>query len=166
MSIPGTLLNFLDQIYRHTFPIATAMAAIGVLSMAIIQAVKDTSPMRHAFQKRFLREWLLRRAGKRFDSKGIRGFRDPFKRAETIAATVSEVKSAEKDLIRLATGGDTAAFYDLAIEQMCGQMNAAAQIVLEYPQSHSALLQLLAAQARPEDVTLVLSPPTFPAGNE
>jgi len=141
----------MDTIYKHAFPAATAMAAVGVLSMAIIQAVKDTTPIRSAFQKRFLREWLRRRSVLRFSSKGISGLRQP-----PAERNLSEV---ERDLIRLATGGDDAAFYDLPVEQMCGQISAASQLVLEYPRRHEPLFRLLAAQARKEDVDALLSPP-------
>jgi hypothetical protein len=151
MDVPKALTEFMDTIYRHAFPAATAMAAVGVLSMALIQAVKETSPIRSAFQKRFLKEWLRRRNVGRFSSKGISGLREP-----PAEGTLLEV---ERDLIHLATGGDDAAFYDLPVEQMCGQISAASQIVLEYPQRHGPLFRLLAAQADQEDVSALLAPP-------
>ncbi|GBL47658.1 hypothetical protein SFMTTN_3500 [Sulfuriferula multivorans] len=67
---------------------------------------------------------------------------------------------AKKDLIRLATAGDPKAFYDLEIEQLCGQMNAAAQALLDYPERHSDLLSCLAALAETEDVEILLTPST------
>jgi hypothetical protein len=151
MDVPKALTEFMDTIYRHAFPAATAMAAVGVLSMALIQAVKDTSPIRSAFQKRFLREWLRRRSVRKFSSKGISGLREP--------PAEGNLPEVERDLIRLATGGDDAAFYDLPVEQMCGQISAASQIVLEYPQWHEPLFRLLSSQARQEDVAALLSPP-------
>ena len=151
MSIPAVLTEFLDRVYKHAFPAATAMAAVGVLSMALIQAIKDSSPIRSAFQKRFLGEWLRRRSARQFSSKGITGLRQP--KAEGI------LNEVERDLVRLATGGDDAAFYDLAVEQMCGQISAASQIVLEYPQRHGPLFRVLAAQAREDDIAAVLAPP-------
>jgi hypothetical protein len=151
MDVPKALSDFMDTIYKHAFPAATAMAAVGVLSMAVIQAVKDTSPIRSAFQKRFLREWLRRRSAHHFSSKGISGLRQP--------PAEGKLAEVERDLILLATGGDDAAFYDLPVEQMCGQISAASQIVLEYPQRHELLFRLLAAQARPDDIGALLSPP-------
>ena len=165
-TITEALLGFVNRIAKYALPIATAMAAVGVLSMAVIQAIKDTSPVRHAFQKRFLRRWLLRRTENKFGSKGIHGLRDPLRRLPPGAPGLAQVSTAEEDLVRLATGGDDMAFYDLAIEQLCGQMNAAAQLALEYPQRHKELLSLLAAQAKPEDLSLVLNPPPFEPGKE
>jgi hypothetical protein len=150
MSIPTALIQFMDRVYKHAFPAATAMAAVGVLSMTLIQAVKDSSPIRSAFQRRFLAEWLRRRASHRFSSKGITGLRMP---------PNGPPPEVEHDLVRLATGGDDAAFYDLPVEQMCGQISAASQIVLEFPQRHQPLFGVLAAQALQDDVRAVLNPP-------
>ena len=151
MSVPAALKEFLDRVYQHAFPAATAMAAVGVLSMALIQAVKDSSPIRSAFQRRFLREWLRRRNVRELSSRGITGLRQP--------AFEGALPDVERDLIRLSTGGDDAAFYDLPVEQMCGQISAASQIVLEYPQRHVPLFRVLAAQAKDDDVAAVLDPP-------
>ena len=45
-------------------------------------------------------------------------------------------KNAETLLVDLATGGDDRAFYELGIEQMVAQMNAAVQITLDYPKEY------------------------------
>jgi len=63
---------------------------------------------------------------------------------------------AEQDLIRLATAGDESAFYDLAIEQLCGQITAAATVVLDFPAMHRDLLTCLAAEAGQEDRSALL----------
>jgi len=65
---------------------------------------------------------------------------------------------AEADLLRLATAGNRIAFYDLPIEKLCGQMNAASQIVLDYPDQHEALLKCLASLATPQDRALFGDP--------
>jgi hypothetical protein len=64
-------------------------------------------------------------------------------------------EDAERELIRLATGGDYNAFYDLEPAQLCGQMNSAAQAALAYPNRHSALLRFLAPEAKEEDIEIV-----------
>ncbi len=104
--------------------------------------------MRNWFQQWWLDRLLKERAAK----------------AKKVGEIEPNVKNAEDDLIRLATAGDRAAFYDLAIEQMCGQMNAAAQVILEYPADHSDLLRCLAALAEKQDLDALLAPPSGEAG--
>jgi hypothetical protein len=138
-----TLLDFSKSVADNATKLATATAAIGVLSMAIIQTLKDMLPLRNWFQQWWLKGWLRDRASK----------------AARTGGKAPDVKKAEDDLIRLATAGDRAAFYDLAIEQLCGQMNAAAQVVLEYPADHGDLLRCLAALAETADLDSLLAPP-------
>ena len=135
-----TLISFSDKVAGKAANLAAAMAAIGVLSMAILQTLKDMLPVRNRFQQWWLKRWFIDRAAK----------------AKAIGVVEPNIIKAEKDLVRLATAGDRAAFYDLAIEQMCGQMNAAAQVVLEYPADHDDLLRCLAALADKNDLDVLL----------
>src|SRR5216117_3080802 len=107
------IILFVRSVSAYALPFATAMASIGVLSMAIIQAAKDMLPLRSGFQRRFLARWLRRKAAEAASGSGAPP--DP--------------AAAERDLVKLATAGDAKAFYDLPIEQLCGQMNVAMQIV-------------------------------------
>ena len=132
-AISGFTKDFSDNVYAFV----TAMAAVGVLSMAIIQTLKDMLPLRNWYQRAFLARWLA----KKREAGGAR----------------AEVAAAESDLIRLATAGDDKAFYDIPIEQMCGQMGAAMQVVLDYPGRHGDLLRLMAALADPEDVERLIA---------
>lgn len=70
-----------------------------------------------------------------------------------------DAEKAEEDLIRLATANDARAFYDLPIEQLAGQMNAAVQAALDYPMAHRDLLWCLAHLAELEDILAILAPP-------
>jgi hypothetical protein len=100
--------------------------------MAMLQTAKDLFPIRRWFQRRFLRDWLARKGG-----KGV-------------------VDKVEQDLIALATDGERNAFYDLPIEQLSGQIAAAAQVVMDYPARHSELLHCLASQVPKESVDRLL----------
>ena len=121
--------------------------------------------MRRWFQQYYFRKWAGKRIGaeegkKRSSQGAAEGGEGEGKAGEEKTAQAAKhLDEAEADLVRLATAGDDEAFYDLAIEQMCGQMNAAAQVVLEYPERHKELLLLLAAQARPDDIQTVLGFP-------
>lgn len=124
--------------------------AIAVIATATIQLLKDLIPARRWFQRSFLEKWLLRRLAERQFNPKLR-FSD-----------------AEKDLVHLATGGDSKAFYDLETAQLCGQMNSAAQIALAYASRHRGLLNYLAPEADPDDIEMIASTPntSVPSGEE
>ncbi len=140
MAADTTILAFVDSAADFVLPFATAMAAVGALSMAFIQTLKDLFPIRRAYQQRFLRDWLT--------SKSAGAARSGSQPPDPVAA--------ERDLIRLATASDREAFYDLATEQLCGQINSAAQVIIEFPHKHSDLFVCLTAVAEPGDVALML----------
>ncbi len=144
MQISGAIQSAVRAVYDLAFPFATALAAVGLVSMALIQTVKDMLPVRRWFQGWWIQRWLRAQSLR----SGEGGF-------------ASDPVAAERDLVRLATSGDRDALFDLPIEQVSGQMNAAAQIVLSYPREYSNLLYCLAAYAAPSDVsTLLGAPPT------
>ena len=143
------IIQFVGAFSTNIAAFVSAMAAVGVLSMAIVQTLKDMLPLRNSYQRRFLRRWL---ASKRAA-------------ARSEFATHVNVDIAEHDLVRLATSGDAKAFYDIPIEQLCGQMGAALQVALDYPGKHAALLRLVAALADPEDVERLIAS-TAPAQGE
>lgn len=142
MNSAQIISDFIKSVADNAMPFATAMAAIGVLSMAIIQTLKDMLPLRNIFQRRYLIKWLRQKANE----------------AKAIEGSTPEAATAESDLIRLATAGDRKAFYDLPIEQLCGQMNAALQVVFDYPHEHKDLLHCLAAHSSPDDIRLLITP--------
>jgi hypothetical protein len=135
--------GFVLDVARSAWPFAVTIVVIAVFSTALIQTVKDLLPVRRWFQQSFVRKWLSARA----------------KESTRRRHTNLNVTDAEKDLIHLATGGDVAAFYDLETEQLCGQMNSAAQIVLAYAARHPNLLPCLAPEAAPADIENVMSVP-------
>jgi hypothetical protein len=123
----------------RAYPFFTAALAVGLLSMALIQVLKELVPVRRWFQHHWLWQWLEQRR----DLSGNRG-------------QLPSVEEVEKEIVQLATDGDSHAFYNLPIEQLCGQLNAAAQAVLDHPKEHEALLRYLAAKANPADIDQVL----------
>jgi hypothetical protein len=120
------------------WPLWLATLAIALISTAVVQLLKELFPIRRAFQRSFLQSWFGRRLEER--SKVV---------------TVAQSEAAEKDLIRLATGGDRDAFYDLETAQLCGQMNSAAQMAVAYPDRHLQLLRFLAPEADDVDLDLL-----------
>src|SRR5277367_754244 len=127
---PTDIQQGLKAIATDIVPFLTAASAVGVLSMAFIQTLKDMFPLRTWFQRAAVAKWLAANA--------TPSQRDP--------------QVAEQDLVRLSTDGDAEAFYQLPIEQLCGQINAALQVVLDYPALHTDLLYSLAFGANPDDL--------------
>jgi hypothetical protein len=136
MDIPKAIQEAVQTVAAGLFPLATALAAVGVLSMALLQTAKDLFPLRRWFQAARVRAWLRAQAAQ----------------APPIPGAAVNADTAEADLIRLATSGDRAALFDLPIEQVTGQINAAGRIVLDFPWEHEHLFRCLAAQANADDV--------------
>lgn len=147
MNIWATLQDALTQFYNLLWPMAAALAGVGVATMAILQMIKDISHLRRRFNRWQIKRWL----DKRIDL------------AKPIAPeTEIDVEEVHKRLITLATAGDEDAFYSLNIQQLTGQLAAASQIVLDYSweEEYKALYLCFAAQALQEDVSkLLVGPP-------
>jgi hypothetical protein len=131
---------------------AGALAIAGTLAMAILQVIKELTPVRRVYQRRWLERWFRQRAEK-FTVEAVKAeLKDNLKKRLPVDAA-----KAQATLVELATGGEANAFYDLAIEQVVAQMNAAAQVALEYPQTHFPLLAVLSQGAAIGDVAQVVA---------
>lgn len=142
MDFAQGITQFINAVGDRMTPLLLAIAGIGTLSMAVIQTLKDLTPARRRFNEWFVTRWIRARSW------------------ETSAP------EAEHQLIALATAGDAKAFYDLPVEQLCGQANAAAQLVLEYPDRYEALLRVLGASGDPRDVGVLVEAGRARAGGE
>ncbi len=113
--------------------------AIGVLTMAVIQMVRMTYPVRGIFHGRRVRAWL--RAGIA-----------PEARSNNKPEVTSPQKDPVAELVKLAVTSDSRALFDLSIEQLCGQMAAAIDPVLDAPLEQRALLHGLAGESGVDEV--------------
>jgi hypothetical protein len=145
------LSNALANINKiQAWQVLGLLTAAGAITMAFMQVIKEVTPVRRAFQEWWMTGWIKERAA--------------------IASAKPDVPidstSAKSTLVELATGGNARAFFELPSEQMIAQVNAAAQIVIEYPKASpqfEQLLRLLSAGAIGADVEAVLAgPPTPP----
>jgi hypothetical protein len=133
---------------------AGALAIAGTISMAILQIIKELTPLRRVYQRRWLERWFRDRSG-RFAFAATKAERDA---KEALRGRFPvDAQKAQSTLVELATGGEENAFYDLAIEQVVAQMNAAAQVALEYPSSYFPLLAVVSQGADIGDVSQVLA---------
>jgi hypothetical protein len=141
MDTSANMSGFVQDVARSAWPFAITIIVIAVISTAFVQMIKDLLPLRRWFQRWFVLKWLNGRVAESSQRQ----------------TTTPVFAQAEKDLIHLATGGDVAAFYNLEVEQLCGQMNSAAQIALAYAARHEGLLFYLAPDADPADIQTMVS---------
>jgi len=103
----------------------TVMLVVGVLSMSLIQIVKDVLPARRWYQLAWLRAWVARKL-------------------DAPPADAS-ARAVFGELVDLAVAGDANALCELAPEQIGAQLNAAGRVMLDYPHRHQDALRVLAA---------------------
>ena len=78
----------LDGFVRVLWPLATALAGVGLATMAVLQVIKDLTPARRWFQQQLFEQWVRRRAKK----------------------TGQNAEDALTDLVGLATAGHATSF--------------------------------------------------------
>jgi hypothetical protein len=117
-----TISDFVTRLAAEWGTYLGGIITLSAFGMAIQQTAKDLLPIRRMFHRRHLRKWFE--------------FRCP---------TPELREKAASDLIALATDGDAKAFFDLATEQLAGQLSAAAQVALDFPGQHASLLSCLTA---------------------
>ena len=153
MNNAAKALNLLFGDIQNWTGYLLALAGLSTLTMSILQAIKDTTPARRWFQMFRLQAYLREHAAIAKDQHGV-------------AACAT---TAEAQIVRLSTDGDANAFYDLEIEKMCGQWNAANQIAIDSPHLYPDFFACVAARAAKDDFKLVFErrlPQLIPAHEE
>jgi hypothetical protein len=140
--IPTDALN---QLFKdlHDSPWTTllfSLVGLGALTMAILQALKQGVPIRRWFQRYQMGQWLKLHASVATQNWGL----EPC------------WSKAERQIVLLSTDGDAGAFYDLEIEKLCGQWNAAIQIAIDSPNTYKDFFLCVAARALKDDVETVM----------
>src|SRR5258708_7279403 len=151
MDIGKQITDFFSSAAGHWTSYVFALSVIGGVTMALLQTIKDLLPVRQWFQKAALQKWME-------EGKDEAQARKPDRPVS--------LENAEADLLTLAVDGDASAFYDLQIEQFCGQFTAATKVVIEFPGSHFALLAITASKSSLADIDLLLPPPPSPATSQ
>jgi hypothetical protein len=120
-----SILSGIDGMSGSALTFAGALAIAGTIAMAILQVIKELTPIRREYQRMWLDRWFRARAEK-FAVDAVNAGPDIIPSARLPL----DFEKAQSTLVELATGGEANAFYDLAVEQVVAQMNAAAQIAL------------------------------------
>lgn len=131
----------LSGLENYWSQILVALVGVGIVTMAILQLLKDLLPTRRWFQRWWLRRfWLYRNADEHEISR-------------------EHADEALTKLVILATAGDDKALFNLPVEQLIGQLNAAVQSLLDRPgdPEYANLLHIIAPYAG-EDVKALLGP--------
>jgi hypothetical protein len=124
-----------DRLMSGIWLTLSGAAGMGVVTMVVVQLLKDLLPVRRVWQRWWIQSVVRQQAAK-------------------VNANPTQVLG---DLINLATAGNARALYDLPVERLGGQFNAAAQVVLDFPARHTDLLRVLAAGADSADVQTLLT---------
>lgn len=137
-------------------------AATGVIAMASIQAVRTIVPIRSWFHRESVKVWL-RRADD--ELKKPANFEARMTKRITLTPYLTDYIRPETteelilhNLLQLTTaeGGDrvtvSRAFFDLPLEQLCGQISAGAERAIVDPKTNGPILLRLANAAGEEDV--------------
>lgn len=104
MAGPAPVSTIIEAVANKTLDYALLLAAIGTLSMAFVELVKGLTAWRRRFHQRELFQWV-------------------------------PDQNMRRELLILAAGGEQYAdvLFDQPIERMMGQLQAAANLSLEYP---------------------------------
>lgn len=129
--------KFAEAFASGATDVLLAFAAIGALTMAILQTAKDQTTWRRSFNRGKTATWL---------GESV----EPDKNG------TEPPHPALDALVGLATAGDGDALFDLEIERVAGLIAAAGGIVVDYPQKYPALFSRLAVGARQADVEKLL----------
>lgn len=104
---PENLGKILEGISGRILDYATVLAAVGVLAMALLELIKGLLRLRRFYHATQVRKWM-------------------------------EDDSAYRSLLALAVGGEhnAGALFDQSTSKMMGQIQAAVNIALEFPESY------------------------------
>jgi len=163
--------------YAWTF--LGVIIALGAITIAFLQILNELTPMRSLLHAAWLRRWIGERARayqSMVEGKGGSkpGPSDPQQQSPQSPAiswlptlSIEEQEPRAFDmLVAVATGGHGLAFLGLPTNQLVGQINAAAQTVIENPILYYALLCVLAQPTLPTVRPFVWGTPKteLPAG--
>ncbi|MGH0034655.1 MAG: hypothetical protein ACQGVK_06470 [Myxococcota bacterium] len=162
------LQGVVDDGVSLLLPAMSAIAAVGLLSMALLELVK-VLPWRRAFNRAQFRLFIasnLRRLERALfprveseDDAAAQAARAAFREIH-----VPRTQQVIEEVEALAVSGNANALYDIDTAQFTGQVGAAMKLAVAYPWLYPGVVAGLAAAAPPVDLALVLSGPPDAAG--
>jgi hypothetical protein len=159
--ITSEFLSAIRSLSGNLIAYVEAICVVAFLVMAILQSAKDLTPARAWFNRSWLRAWLFEKAGvvnideKPESSPGIQNRLSEVPKPDRSTAFKQFVDAAEESILRTATAGDARAFYQMQLEQLCGQLNAVAQAALGTPKLYWEFVTLFGSLAGSADLKSV-----------
>lgn len=130
-----------------------AIAAVGFLAMCLIQAIRFLIPVRSWFHQNKLRLWL---------SSSTETDQEPgHSPGQELGATSSKDADFEQ-ILNLTNTKDPTAFFEMPIEQVCGQLSAVAELILSQPQTYKTLIVAFAGSGASKDAKKLIQMPSAP----
>lgn len=134
-------MNILADVMQHMtddlLRLGVLVAGIGALAMAIVEAIKGLFPVRALFHRGEIRHWFEgRHASLDVSAMGI---------PHNALPSAAQPDAAFTQLLRLAIGGEEyqTALFEQAPEKMFGQIQAAVNIALDFPDTAPDLYEFL-----------------------
>lgn len=122
---------------NDALPEAISLAAIGLLTMAILQSIRLLFPIRAWFHSRMMKKWLSPRppASKKKRSKSSK--------TERPKRTMWREQRPIAELMLLMGSTNRVSLFDLPIDQLCGQIGAAVETAIVNPRRYRRLLRAM-----------------------
>jgi hypothetical protein len=116
----STIAVTVESLSGKILDYALLLAAIGTIAMALLELIKNVTYWRRHFHRRRIERWL---------------------------ATAPDSKAAQQQLMLLAAGGlqNAAVLYDQPAAKLMGQVQAAANVALDFPSKYPAFYGFIAA---------------------
>ncbi len=148
----------LGSAFEFLWPEILLVVWISLVTMAILQLVKDLTPFRRRFQRKYFKDWF----DDRNPPKDVTPYRRwlhiiPLKKwfdLKTKEDSNSKTKTLFEELIELAAPRGDKFLFALPIEQFVGQINTAAHVVFEQREIplHLKLLKVFANRIDSEEI--------------
>ena len=146
------LTQLFDDIAIHWGAYLAALVALSGLTMSLIQVGKELFFLRFHYHHMQTVRWLYnltRKEARSMIGKKISSNADgkagPFPDPEL-----------EDELLRITSAGNAVALYDAELENICVQLSAATQFLVDYPSQSKALLRAIARNADDDDLNLIV----------
>ena len=136
----NALTALFDDIASHWGAYLSALVALSGLTMSLIQVAKELLLLRKRFHRRRVLEWL-------HPSLEIPALQE---------LMASRPVALEEDLLQIAAAGNAGALYDAELEDVCVQLSAATQMLVDYPGQAPDLLRRIARASRAGDLDLII----------
>jgi hypothetical protein len=137
--VTEALTDLFNDIERHWGAYLAALVALSGLTMSLIQAAKELLFLRSYFHRIQTVRWL----------DGISGREAPER-------TSKQGSELEASLLRVTSAGNASALYDAELEDVCVQLSAATQFLVDYPRQSPELLKAICRSAAKNDLELII----------